>query len=768
MGRTLAAAALMAVALLAMPPSSAGTGGETGSEPSDGPHWPKSAGLGNESRPERSFELLFTPEEMYKVMYVHHKETKKANLTVWNIGSLPGTANVGFTVIDRNGLDWKVSLSNRSILLLPNEMGKLLLTITGPSDGLPNIFMDINLSVTAGKDPETSRFMRVRTYLVVDYRIILECYDRVHSTWAGVPTYYSVSFIDNSDVIEFWDLTCSGPPGWKYEIEPSTINGAGWGDAANCTLTVTPPIDGMIDEVGVVTVTVRSRACPSIKDSVSTHTVISGCMGIELYCQDSEKSAHPGDTVEFGLFVSGYGNLAGEMEISLEVCSLSASCGAWLEKEMVVLAWGDTLRVGLRVSIPADAVPGTMIAVKARAYALLYPDFPFSYDTRVTVLVDRSPDLEVETDKSMQEVAPGETAAFGLIVRSFPESRFYSASLDIRDCPAGWSLAAWPPENGAIEGENITLFVKPGEKRVVALFLSAPANALAGDYLLRLRYCEPGANETFFEFKVRVVQVRSAAILPSTDKIPASPGQTVRFPFNLTNTGNGQDNLDFSIEGMSPGWNARVCDAANRTVRGVTLLPNETRAFFFEAAVPSRSDGLARVFSVTVSPSCGASGTARFTVDVRLPDLYKTGLSYRPKTIHLGDDVTINLTVHNEGPGDAAGVYVKFRDEEGFAGMAFIDRLPANSSRNVSFAWAAKHSSSLEFTVDPDDLIAETDEHNNRVLEQIRRGNPPPDPDLGEVLGWLAGGSLIAWISAGLAGMASRRRPGRKGFNRCH
>ncbi len=74
----------------------------------------------------------------------------------------------------------------------------------------------------------------------------------------------------------------------------------------------------------------------------------------------------------------------------------------------------------------------------------------------------------------------------------------------------------------------------------------------------------------------------------------------------------------------------------------------------------------------------------------------------------------------------------------------------------------------LEFMVDPDNLVAETDEGNNRVTERIGGNIPRPGPDLGEVMCWLAGGSLIGWISAGLAMMALRRRPGRKDFNRCH
>jgi len=80
----------------------------------------------------------------------------------------------------------------------------------------------------------------------------------------------------------------------------------------------------------------------------------------------------------------------------------------------------------------------------------------------------------------------------------------------------------------------------------------------------------------------------------------------------------------------------------------------------------------------------------------------------------------------------------------------------------------AKRALLLEFTVDPDNTIVEANEHNNLVLESHMSRNPRPDPDLAEVLGWLAGASLFGWISAGLAGMASRRRPGRKDFNRCH
>ena len=245
---------------------------------------------------------------------------------------------------------------------------------------------------------------------------------------------------------------------------------------------------------------------------------------------------------------------------------------------------------------------------------------------------------------------------------------------------------------------------------------------------------------------------------PQSSQRPCSAGDLVRFPFNVTNTGNGPDNPILGIGGLSPGWNARISDAENRTIYEITLLPNETRELVLEAAVPCRPDGLAHTLSVIAISSGGASCMARFTADVGLPDLYMGNLSYRPKTIHGGDHVTINLTVYNKGPGVATGVYVKFRDTDSFAGMAYIDRLPANASQNVSFSWVAKPASLLEFIVDPDDIIAETDEHNNRVRERPGGRVRDPDPDIFGLLGLVAPALLAGLPGAGLALMLLNRR----------
>jgi uncharacterized membrane protein len=744
----------MAVVLLAMPAASAGTAGEVGSEEAGGPSDSGSAGPGTEGRKEYSFELLVPPVEMYKVMYVHHLETKRANLTVWNNGSFPATAYLGLAVNDRYELDWKVGLSNRSFHLLPNQTCTVMLIITGPSSGGANDYSEINISLTIGKDPSTLKWTRIRSYLVVDTRIVLSCRDNVHTTMAGVPTRYTISFYDNSDLDKVYDLSCLGPPDWDCDISPKSIRGAPWGEAANSTLTVTPPFNAGCDEVGIVSVTIRSARNPGVKDSVTTHTVVSGMMFIELGCPDPEKVAHPGDTVAFDLYVTNYGNMAGEVNVSLGVDSLSMPCAAWLEPGLVGLAGGETRWVAFKLAVPDDAHPGSLIVARlmAKDSEGLYSD-----DTTISVLVDPFPDLRMRADGPRLSVAPGETAFHLIELESLSGAYHHAATFNVRTEPVNWSFQVWTSRSTCVEGDNVTVYLEPGERAQVLLQLSVPESASAGEYRTLIRSDDAGGDGYMLELATTVLQMHSVGLHANVSKLPAPAGGVVRFPFMVTNTGNGQDNIDFDIGDGAQGWKARIVDAGNRSVYEVTLSAGETRNLTLEATVPARPEGLEHQFGLVATTAGGASITARFTADVLLPDLYMGNLSYRPKTIHAGDPVTINLTVYNKGPGVAAGVYVKFRDTDSFAGLAYIDRLPANASQNISFSWVAKPASSLEFTVDPDDIIAETDEHNNRVRERPGGRVRDPDPDLLGLLGLVAPALLAGLPGAGLAIIALPR-----------
>jgi len=363
----LAVTALMAVVLLVTPAASAGTGGDVRCEDAGGPPHSDSAGTGIDGLQEISFELLFPYQEMAKVMYIHRGETKKASLTVRNNGSFPGTVELGIAIKARDNRDWKANISVSSLHLMPGQSGALTLTVTGPSTGIPNEYIEINISMTSGNDPSIIGCKNVKSYLVTHGRRGLQCPDHVHTTLAGVPTQYSMLLFSDGDIDEEWNLTCNGPPGWEYKVEPANPKTKPLAQSVNITLTVTPPLSAEMDEVGVVSVIARTRAQPSVKDTITTHTVVSGMMLLELGCPDSEKFAHPGTMVAFNLLVSNFGNLAGEANVTLEIDSLSTPCSAWLEQDLVVLAGGDTLRVGFKLAVPGDAAPGTRIVARVVA-----------------------------------------------------------------------------------------------------------------------------------------------------------------------------------------------------------------------------------------------------------------------------------------------------------------------------------------------------------------------------------------------------------------
>ena len=142
--------------------------------------------------------------------------------------------------------------------------------------------------------------------------------------------------------------------------------------------------------------------------------------------------------------------------------------------------------------------------------------------------------------------------------------------------------------------------------------------------------------------------------------------------------------------------------------------------------------------TATFTPTATATATATPTVTPTptptLPDLQIQSVSASTTTPEIWEEITIAVSVANEGesPSDNFNVGL-FVDGEAVA-ERIVRKLRSGEAREVALSWQAKvDSEQLQVIVDPDDLIAESDEYNNSETINIEEPFRPSRYVLGEI-----------------------------------
>jgi uncharacterized membrane protein len=691
---------------------------------------PSEAEVSPRSESDPGIALTMTPEEMARVMYIEPNQTKSANLTVFNLAEENATillnisaalhGKPGGTGKEYNGTGWKVWLEWLSLDLGVNRSEKVKVTVRGPKTGDVNDYIDVTINATSRRDWQYNESVSFRVYLSYCSAFTLKCADKVHTaSWYG--TSYEIEIHNPGPMDKNVSLTSTGPPGWEYYLDRYNVT-VGAGESEIVMLTVIPPLDAMLEEVGMVVVTGRDTHYPDMKASVTTHTIAHICMWLELAMPEPEACVDPGQSAVFTLFVSNYGNLAGSVNVSLSLNMSSPDWGAAFETDQVAVAGMETKVVNLTVTAPADARAGSRFI--ARAIGKI-SEHGFWDDCTATVVVNRVRTMNISTSPDLINVRPGETATCDLTVRNDgnADEKFRP---EIPSAPNGLEIVLkWP--NGTIFGPNDWAYLEPGSHFTWLVVFTAGSKCVAGGdpFQAQIRFVD---NSTFpFELKVRILRTFGLDLRAADFRQVRAPGGRAVFDLVCENTGNGPENVMFSVTGLPAGWQTPLFSVRDNDTGGrIPLNPFGQARFAVEMDIPPTATCGTVELTLTAFSHSASSDQVRLFIDVRMPNLLISSVHFFPHTLRLTRETTITVTVWNTGGIAAENISVRFYDNNKTAGNDRLARLPAGSILTVTFIWLPKvGTKELKFVADPDNLIIESNEQDNTVIENIVVYNPP-------------------------------------------
>jgi uncharacterized membrane protein len=661
-------------------------------------------------------ETGMTPEEMYKIMYVHPNETKVANITIRNTGGLNDTVHLNLTVNLHDHKGWKVKIEATDFPMAAQETKKLKVTVTGAAEGQANDYIDTSIIAISDGNPRRNSTIAFRTYLTVDERLRIDCNDKVHQTQAGVPTLFTCFVQNIGDIKINVNITLSGPPEWEVTVDRSDILNLKPKDGMNFTVTVTPPVTAMADEVGVVQITAKSARNPDVKDTVVTHTVVSPSIYIELTCPDAEKSVDPGNSTTYQVFVSNVGNLAGTVIIILEIVSGTGNWQAELDANSIGVAGMETKSVTMTVVAPADAKAGDRLVIRLVGFN---EERTMTDDITTTTLVNQVHKLLIGVNPDRQTADPGATVTYSVTVQNAGNGPEETA-IAIHRMEVDWKM-----KFVRSDAEISELFLDAAQSISFDAVVTVPTDALAGDHVSTLGITDNSGNLWPIDLVTTVKHIYDLDLKTTISKQQGSPGKTIFFTVLTHNTGNGPDTITFQAGGASggrlpSGWGVDFKDTDLNTVDSVTLNASEQGKTYLMVSLPMASNSTSQEILVTGTSESGLTDAVKFVVDMMLPDLYLSGLRYNPTKPVAGKAATVTVKVFNQGEVNVDNVTVRFYEGSTILGTEMINHLSASSNKTATFTWvpgAGKHT--IRFTVDPDNTIIESDKKNNQLKETV-------------------------------------------------
>ncbi|HNS23253.1 MAG TPA: CARDB domain-containing protein [Candidatus Bipolaricaulis anaerobius] len=269
----------------------------------------------------------------------------------------------------------------------------------------------------------------------------------------------------------------------------------------------------------------------------------------------------------------------------------------------------------------------------------------------------------------------------------------------------------------------------------VAALLKAEAPTLNRSSLASriLAFCVPMGDPYAFgagRLEARPQTVAQADLI--VDAITYSPttptlGSTITFQVTVRNQGTASaGSFVVRLQGVGPSQDQSVASlAAGASVTRTFTLPLSTSPETFTATADANGQ---------VSESDEANNTRPVTITaagpVARPDLVVDAITYSPTTPTLGQTVTFQVTVRNQGTASAGSFVLRLQEVASYQD-ATISSLAAGASTMRTFSLPLSTSpETFTATADANGQVSESDEANNTRPVTITAAGPVARPDL--------------------------------------
>jgi len=530
---------------------------------------------------------------------------------------------------------WTAQLSQTSLSLTPQQTKSVTLTVGVPSDATAdNVGQQI--TVTASPDYGDTEQMTTTTKVSQVYGIQTYSSPLLKHTIGGTGITFTVKVNNTGNGQDNVAITHSGEPsGWTVtHVSSVSVPANG---SREVSVSIVPPSGAV---AGTYQTTLKATAGDAVKsDQVTFVIIIDPRYGLTLSSADVSKYVTPKVAAYYSMNLTNTGNADDTAMISIE--GIPSGWTVLPTSNPVSLSPGQTKAFQILVTAPSTALAGTQYQIKVKASS--YGNTSIVRDLTINAVVNQVYDPRVAPVVNTKVVSPGSSVTFKVNVTNNGNGND-TVDLGVSGVPAG---------QGWVYNFNPTsVTLTPGQTKSVDLSFSLGSQAAYGDTQVTVRGTSHGTTTSgSATIIVSVTQFYNLALVPdgaATKRV--DPGAAVTFNFSITNTGNGPDDITFSVIGLPSTWvsyfsRTTVYNLASNVTQTTMLtleVPSTARASTYRFDVRAVSEGNSSVFK-----------TVR-NVTAIVNQLYNVDL-YTEVTYLKGESTagaTMDIVVTNTGSGE--------------------------------------------------------------------------------------------------------------------
>ena len=529
---------------------------------------------------------------------------------------------------------WTAQLSQTQLIIQALQTVSFQLTVGVPSNASADP-VGKQVTVTATPDYGDTVTITTTTKVAQTYGIQTSAATSLKHTIGGSAVTFTVKVNNTGNGQDTVTLTHSGEPsGWTVtHVSSASISALGYTDVV---VSVVPPSK---TTAGTYQTTLKAASSDGKTNSQTTLVIIIDAQyGLSMSSSDVSKYVTPKVAAYYNLSVTNTGNTD-----DYAIITISNIPSGWTvlpTSNPVSLGPNQTKTFQILVNAPSSALAGTQFQIKIQASS--NGNTSIVREMSINAVVNQVYDPVVTPIKNTQVVSPGFSVTFKINVTNNGNG---NDTIDL-------SVSGVPTGQGWVFNFNPTsVTLTPGATKTVDLQFSIGSHAAYGDNQVTVRGTSHGTVKVgTTTVVVSVSQFYNLALVPDGAATKrADPGSTVTFNFSVTNTGNGPDDITFSLVGLPTGW---VSYFSKATV--YNLPANGTQSTMLTLELPSTARADTYKFDVKAT-SVGNGTVSRTVKDVTviINQLYSVDISSEVAYIKAAPvtGASLNITLGNPGSG---------------------------------------------------------------------------------------------------------------------
>lgn len=649
------------------------------------------------------------------------------NHTLTNTGNVSDTIVLTYT----SSLGWLVSVDPMSATLEPGEGTAIVVVVSVPVAAAPGTQDDSIITARSTFNPLITDTATDNTRVTQDHGLTFTP-DLTQTVPANTVVVYTHILTNTGNGPDTFAITATSNQGWNVQTPANlTLNE---GASATVLVTLTVPTTGPVTDTMQVTAT--SVISPAYNATVTDTTIVTGPVpiaGVNIEA-DQIGSGVAGTQVVYQHTITNTGNIPDTFSLTYDS---SLNWTVTIVPDSIPLDAGESTTVQVTVNIPGGTASGTADVTTVTATSTFNPTVSDAVIDTTTVNASGGAGVLIEPDNTGADIAGTTVLYQHTITNTGANADTFTLTIASSE---GWTVDVGP--------DNVAL--DSGETGTVAVTVTIPAGATSGISDITTVTATSSTNPNISDIATDTTQVLNvgAGVLIGPDQQgQGTQGSDVVYTHWVTNTGNITDS--FLISPISSnGWST----IANPNF--FSLAPGERTLVTVTLSIPvDATIGTTDVMTISASSTTppnpidtaidltevieGVSGGTVYLPLVLKPcvptniDLVVTSLEIVPANPQAGQQVTVRITIRNQGTvGVTAG--------NNFFLDFYVDRVPeilvaGDLAWGIQGSWMAAGASrtltaNYTFTagthqlwaqVDTDNTVAECPNELNNLLGPV-------------------------------------------------